>query len=178
MIEKMTLARPYARAIFEIADQNRTQEKWLRVLENLAVISENSIVSSLLKDRTISGQDMAKIFIEISKKFLDDFSRNFILTLASHKRLELLPEIKVLYQKMCAEKENKVAVQFLSAIPLAEEQQRSFKELLEKYWAKTVEIHYEIDNNLIGGFVAKAGNYIIDASLKRQLANLKEAMGN
>src|SRR6185437_12070085 len=132
-----TIARPYAKAVFEIADQSRIYEKWSQILRLLAMVSENPQMHVLLRDRTIPWQEMADFFLSIFEKGLDEVARNFVLVLAYYKRLAVLPEIRSLYEAMRAEKENTIAVQLISPMVLDEGEREKFKGLLEKYFFRT-----------------------------------------
>ena len=178
MLERTTLARPYAKALLEIAIASKSYEKWAEILKTLCLIVENQQISVLLKDRTIPLQKVADIFLALCQDFLDDKGRAFVTLLVFHRRLEVLPEIIDLYQKMYADKEKIIEVEFRSSIGITETEQESFKRLFEKYLSKTIKMHCIVDNELLGGFVARAGNYVIDGSVRGYLTNLKESIGD
>jgi F-type H+-transporting ATPase subunit delta len=176
--EKMTIARPYAKAVFECATQSKTVTQWAEVLWNLAEISKNEQVLALLREEAISTEAMTDVFLEVCKSDLGEPLRNFILLLAQRKRLILLSEIQQLYKKMQLDSENKVEVNFKSSVSMGETEQKSYQKLLEKYLSRTVTLQCEVDTRLLGGFLASAGNVVIDGSIIGSLTNLKIAMGD
>jgi len=178
MLERTTLARPYAKALLEIAFAAKSYEKWNEALKNLCLIVEDAQVKSLLKDRTISLQKVADFFLELCQSFSDEKLRNFINILVFHRRVDVLPEITSLYQQMYAEKEHVVEVEFASPIVINEIEQENFKKMFGKYLSKTVKMRCKIDKELLGGFFARAGNYVIDGSIRGYLTTLKESIGD
>lgn len=178
MLERTTLARPYAKAIFEIAFATKNYEGWHELLKVLCFVVQDLRVIALLRDRTIPLQEVINFFLEICQKFLDESGRNFITILALHHRLEVLPEIMRLYKEMYAERTGMVEVEFVSPVMISEDEKTSFKKMLGKYLAKTVTMHCKVDKELLGGFLARAGNYVIDGSVRGYLANLKSSIGD
>ena len=106
MIEPRTLARPYAKAIFEIAEKNKNYAKWSEQLEVLAWITEDKQVQRLLHDVTIPSQRIVEFYKEVGKAVLDEPASNLIQVLALKKRLILLPEIEMGFRLLRFEAEN------------------------------------------------------------------------
>lgn len=177
MAERMTIARPYARAVFEIATQTNAREEWSIALQALSMIVEHPKTLALLKNNAIPVEDLAGFFQAVGERYMDDRVRPFIAILAEAKRLIFLPEISVLYQRMRQEAENTLNVDFISAIELDDAQKASFQTALESYFLKNVQMQYSVDASLLGGFLAKAGNDVIDGSLRGRLTELKKVMG-
>lgn len=178
MLERATLARPYAKAIFEVASKSNTQAKWHSYLQVLNLIAQNSKVINLLKDRTIPLQRVANMFLEFSQNHLDEQGKNLITLLIFHRRMEVLPEISALYKALWEERENRVEVELSSSVKLDTNEQNYLKEQIGKYLSKTVNLQCKVDKDLLGGFLARAGNYVIDGSILGYLTNLKEQMGD
>jgi F-type H+-transporting ATPase subunit delta len=180
MLVQLTLARPYAKAILAIALATKSYEKWDELLKFLCIIVADVSVITLLKDRTIPVQKVADFFLALCQacgQCLDESQRNFITVLACNRRLEVLPQITYLYQQMYLEKEQMVDVEFTSSIALSEDQKAGFKKVLEQYFSKTVNMHCKIDKELLGGFLARAGNYVIDGSVRSYLTSLEKSIG-
>ncbi len=177
MAEKATLARPYARAVFELAEETRTFSEWSHVLERLSRVIQDPAVLELIKDRAIPSEQLVQFFSEVCAGSFNDRVKNFVAVLILHRRLEVLPDISTMYQALCAEAEKTVNVQLFSSVPLDENEQEKFRQFLEKRLARTVKMQCEIDKGLLGGFVAKAGNYVLDGSVRGFLMSLKAAMG-
>lgn len=177
MAERKTLARPYAKAVFEIAGQANAYDQWSQWLSIFAMIAEDPIMWHLLQDRTIDRGEVANFFLSICEQGLNETAKNFILALADYRRLKLLPEIKALFTQFRSDKENTIAVQFASVVVLTKEEENKFKKMLEHCFNRTVKMHCSIDNKLLGGFVARAGNYVVNGSMQQQLINLRETIG-
>ncbi len=177
MAERRTLARPYAKAIFEIALEMKDYDKWSTLLTTLALVAENKEMQPLLRDRTIPSDVLGHFFLAVTEKVIDALARNFILVLAAHKRLEVLPEVHNLFEEMRATAENRIAIHLAAPVALDVTEQKRFKKIFEKEFSRTVHMHCTVDQKLLGGFIARAGNYVIDGSLRGQLINLKKAMG-
>jgi F-type H+-transporting ATPase subunit delta len=178
MAEKMTIARPYAKAIFECARESQKTIEWAEVLWILSEVSKNKEVHALLREDSISLEDMTELFLSVCKSNLGEPLHNFVLLLAERKRLKILPEIALLYKKMQLDAENRIEVQLESPVPLDVHQQEAYQKTLEKYFARKVTMACVINTALLGGFLAKAGNFVIDGSLRGTLTNLKMAMGD
>jgi F-type H+-transporting ATPase subunit delta len=187
MAEKTTLARPYAKAVFEFADQaasaekSKTFEKWSQVLGVLSEIASDARVKPLLKDSSITASDMADFFKSVSEKVLDIYAQNFVSELAQRKRLEVLPEIKALYEEMRADAEQTAELQLLTAIPLNEQEKQLYIKKLSKFphlKNRKINMHCETDQNLLGGYIATGGNFVIDGSVRHFLTHLKETKGD
>lgn len=178
MTEKMTIARPYAKAVFEIALKTETIVEWAEALWNLSEISKDEQVNLLLREETISLEDSVALFLAVCKSNLNGPLHRFVLLLAKRKRLKILPEIAYLYKKMQLDAENSLEVQFDSPVPLDKNQQSAYQKQLEKYFGRKVIMTCAVDTNLLGGFLAQAGNFVVDGSVRGSLTNLKTAMGD
>ncbi len=178
MAEKMTVARPYAKAVFEYATKSQKIAEWAYVLGILSVVAQNQQVTALLRADTISMMEIVELFLAVCKSNLGIPLRNFILILAQKKRLKILPEIEFLYKKMQLDAENKVEVQFEAPVLLDKHQEAAYQKILEQYFARKVIMVCAINQELLGGFLAKAGNFVIDGSIHGSLTNLKVAMGD
>lgn len=177
MTEKRTLARPYAKAIFEMAFRDKNFEVWSNMLTVLCMIAEDERVKRLLSNPTLNPEVLSDFFIMVASGALDEPGKNLLRTLAEKRRLKLLPDIKVLYEVFREEAEKILPVTCITAIPLSDEQKKGFIEVLSKRFGRTIELSCEVDPNLVGGFFLKAGDTVIDGSVRGQLKQLKEIMG-
>lgn len=177
MAERMTLARPYAKAIFEISDRDKSFDTWSEQLALLALIAKDPNVVGLLRDRNIAASDLVALILEVGGQRLEPLAQNLVRLLAKNHRLSVLPEVAILYEQQRSEAENSVVVELYTAMPITDAQTEKFKILLEKYLSKSVKLFCKIDKGLLGGFLARAGNYVIDGSLRSRLINLKDTMG-
>lgn len=179
MAETATLARPYARAAFEYAQGTNELARWSGLL---AVVSEavaDERVQPLLGSPRVSAEALAAFLLDLAREAgSDDNARNFVNLLAQNQRLDLLPEIASQYEALRAEVENVVDVSLVSAIELTEAQRSKFKAALERRLKRTVRLHSEVDADLVGGAIVRAGDFVIDGSLKGKVERLGQAMTN
>lgn len=177
MAENSTLARPYAKAIFEIAFSNNQFDKWSLMLSTLSLIVKDKGMEKILPNYTLNPSKVAELIIGIAEKSLDDYGKNLVKILALRRRLRILPEIETLFEVMRANAENTIKVECVSAVPLSEAQKKRFTETLEKSFKKKVKMECNVEPSLMGGFVIRAGDKVIDGSIVGQLTQLKETMG-
>jgi F-type H+-transporting ATPase subunit delta len=177
MIEKITQARPYARAIFSIAKRTGNFAEWLQTLKILEEISIHPEVQRLLRDRTIPPASLAKLFETIYPLELNTEIKNFLNLLAERRRLSVLPEIAHAFEQLWDEEKQLLPVEFKSVVPLTDAQQKDFATLLSKKFGKKIEIDNQIDPSLLAGFWIKAGDHVIDGSIRGHLEQLKASMG-
>ncbi len=114
----------------------------------------------------------------MSGKAAGEAGRNFLRTLAENKRLGLLPEIAAQFEVLRAEVENVIDVEVIAAREIAPPQQKRLMEALKRRLGRDVRMHTRIDDTLIGGAIVRAGDLVIDGSLKGRLARLGSALTN
>lgn len=179
MTEKLTTARPYAKAIFELALNEESFSTWSAMLALLCFIAEDKRVKRKLRDITLDPHQLSDFFLSVAVGRLNEQGENLLKILALRRRLILLPEIKSLFERYRASARNTLQVQCTTMIPLSETQKQHFIEALSKRFKRTVTMECEVDPTLIGGFLLKAGDTdtVIDGSVRGQLMQLKETMG-
>jgi F-type H+-transporting ATPase subunit delta len=178
MAEKSTIARPYAKAVFELAFEQKKLAAWSEVLAAAAAIVADERVAKLLTSPRVTPAQLADFVIELVGQALkrndglDEQARNFMRTLAVNRRLGLLPEIVVAYERLRAESENSVDVTVTSAVPLDEQQRQQYAAALKKRLKREVRLHSAVDPKLLGGAVLRADDLVIDGSLRGRLERL------
>lgn len=180
MAELRTLARPYAEAVFELAGDDLAA--WSEALDALAAIAGNEDVAALIGNPRVDDGALAETIVAIAgdalKKAGGDRAANLVRLLAENDRLRLLPEIAAQYADLRAAAENRVDVEVRAAGELGEAQRKALAAALEKRLARQVSLSYTIDENLIGGAVIRAGDLVIDGSVRAQLARLGRDMAH
>ena len=164
MAEKATIARPYAKAAFESARQHSALQ--------------DERVAGLLSSPRVTPEQLSGLIADIVGSDLDEQTRNFLATLASNRRLALLPEITSMYEGLRAEAENTADVQVVSAVELNEAQKQRLASALKQRLKREVRLHCEVDASLIGGAIVRAGDFVIDGSLKARLDRLAVEMSH
>jgi F-type H+-transporting ATPase subunit delta len=174
--EKSTVARPYARAVFELAREHSALPKWSTVLADLARIIALPIVHRLIGSPRATPEDRAAVIIEIAGDALDGQGRDLTKLLAENRRLELLPEIAAIFETLRSDSEGTVAVEMRAAAPVDKEQQEQIRAALSKRLGRDVHLRSSVDESLLGGAIIRAGDLVIDGSLKNKLERLAGAM--
>jgi F-type H+-transporting ATPase subunit delta len=172
MSELSTLARPYAEAVFKRSIETDTASAWSDMLNFLAQVVENVDMQSVLVNPKVSKAQRIQLVLEICQDGFSDEGRNFIKLLCQNDRFILAAEIQRLYESFRAEHEGYVDVEVTSAYALSKEEQKKFVNSLEAKLNKKVHIKTAIDKTLIGGFIARAGDKVIDGSVAGQLQQL------
>jgi F-type H+-transporting ATPase subunit delta len=176
MAEKKTVARPYARAVFEIAREDRALAGWSEFLERGSVAASDTRVEALIGNPAVTRDALAELFIELCGDSAGAHGANFLRLLAANGRVAWLPEIAAEYELLRAEAENIVDVQLTSAVELDEQQRDSFVASLRKRLGRDVRLHCETDAKLLGGAIIRAGDLVIDGSLVGRLERLAGAV--
>jgi len=178
-----TVARPYAQAIFEIADSAGVLAEWS---ESLAIagqlLSDRGLVE-YMADPAFSDERrlefMSGLFETAGSRRLaggDDKGTNFLKLLIENDRIAVLPEISEHFDALKAKVENSVDAVVTSAVALSEAQLGELAGSLRKRLGRDVRITTEIDETLIGGAVIRAGDVVIDGSLRARLEGLATAL--
>jgi F-type H+-transporting ATPase subunit delta len=176
MAQLTTLARPYARAAFETAVATNRLGAWSQMLGLLGALVQEERVASFLMVPANSAAQQADTLIDLSGDALDDSVRNFVRVLATNKRLILLGEIVELFEEMKADHERVVDVEVVSAFSMDESAQQKLASALKQRLQRDVKLNTSVDKSLIGGLVVRAGDLVIDGSVRGKLKNLIETM--
>ena len=178
MSELTTAARPYARAAYDIASTNGAVDQWSDMLGFCAAVEHDSAMQAALDNPSLNKQQRAGLFNEVCGDKLNQQGQNFIKLLAENDRLELLPEIAALYQHYRAQSEGTVDAELISALEVSEDQVNKIAESLTKRLGKKVSLKTRIDSSLIGGAIVKAGDMVIDGSVRGRLDKLSTTLAN
>jgi F-type H+-transporting ATPase subunit delta len=174
--EPSTVARPYAEAVFKLADGAGTLPKWSEILAALAAVAQDARVSAAAKDPKRSDAQVAGLFISILAGNLNGDAENFVRLLAEYGRLELLPEIRDQYAALRNDREGIVEAEVQSAFELSEAQVNDLVSRLEKKTGRKVRARVTLDEELIGGIRVVLGDKVIDGSARAQLGALESAL--
>lgn len=169
MADKSTIARPYARAAFQEAKSGKRLTEWARALQTGAAVVQDERVERLLDHPQVTPAELSSIVADLAGPQLDELGRNFVQTLADNRRLAYLPEISKIFDELKDAEEGVVDVTVTSAAALDDQQRRTLSDALAKKLKREVRLHCEIDAQLIGGAVLRAGDLVIDGSLRSRL---------
>jgi F-type H+-transporting ATPase subunit delta len=172
MAERITTARPYAKAIFALARKANSLAATADGLTLGAQVVADPRVHALLGSPHVTAAQLSELVNGIVGSKLDEHGRDFISLLAQNRRLGFLPEIAALFVQMKAEVENAVDVDVISATALTSEQEGRYAAALQKKLGRSVRLRTKVDQGLMGGAVLKAGDLVIDGSIKGRLERL------
>jgi F-type H+-transporting ATPase subunit delta len=167
--DKTTIARPYAKAAFDEAKAGNQLNAWSDTLRTASLVVQDPRVHKLLGNPAISNDDLVKLVTDAAGPQLDGQGRNFVQTLAENRRLGYLPEISALFDELKDEAEGVVDVTVTSAAPLENGQREALASALQRRLKRQIRLHCETDPALLGGAVLRAGDLVIDGSVRSRL---------
>jgi F-type H+-transporting ATPase subunit delta len=185
MADNNTIARPYARAAFDLASEQKNLAAWSDALLSAKEVLADGQVAKFLAVPSLTDEQrldfLTGLFAQAgSKKSVlagdDEQGSNFLKLLLEYGRVSVLPEIAEHFDALKADIENTVDVTVTSAAPLSAAQQKSVAAALKERLGRDVKISTEIDETLIGGAVIRAGDVVIDGSLRSRLEGLSNAL--
>jgi len=176
MAEPSTVARPYAEAVFRLAEANGALAPWSDTLAALAAVASDARVRSAIADPKFSGAQAAGVVIGILAGKLDAEAENFVRVLAENKRLDLLPDVRSQYELLKNEREGVIEATVFTAFELSQAQASDLVQRLEKKTGRKVRPRFEVDSSLIAGVKVVLGDKVIDASARAQLGALEAAL--
>lgn len=166
------LARPYARAAFALARDAGELEAWSERLALLAAVAADERVAAAMRAPRVSRADRAAVVVRICDEHLDDAARNLVRLLAENGRLELLPDLARQFEALRAEAEGRVEATVRSASKLTRKQEQAIAAALKRRLEREVTLQCEVDESLLGGAIIRAGDLVIDGSLRGRLERL------
>jgi len=172
MADRLTVARPYARAAFEQAQAAGALSSWSGALARAALAVGDARVRALFGSPKVTDAQLADLLADVAGSELTAQGRNFIRLLAENKRLPFLPEIAQIFDQLKAEAERVVDVTITSAAPMGEGEAAQLATALERRFNRKVRMQTDVDPSLIGGAVVRAGDLTIDGSVKARLERL------
>lgn len=172
-----TAARPYSRAIFELANEQNKLSEWSDVLQLAALIATDESMRALIDSPAILPSQVSETFLSVMADTKDapevnQDVTNVIKLLAENDRLRVIPAIHHGFDVLKQEAEGAVEVQVISARKLTVKQQKDMSESLKKRLGKEINLSTEIDKSLIAGAIIHAGDLVIDGSAKGRLEKL------
>lgn len=185
MADNNTIARPYAEALFELARAAKSLDAWSESLEVASAVMADGRVAKFLANPSLKDQQRLEFLTSLIRTAGDENSllagnskegRNFLKLLLEYGRIDVLPEIAEHFATLKAEVENTVDVTVTSATALDEAQKSEITRALKTRLGREVRLETELDENLIGGAVIRAGDVVIDGSLRSRLQGLATAL--
>jgi len=171
-IELATLARPYAEAAFARAAETDAVDQWSDMIRLLGELVADPDMARIVDDPRVDRAQLDRLLMDIAGDRLSVEGANFLRVLLSNRRLGLLPQIEVQFDALKREHRNALEIHVVSAYAVSATQQRRLSEALSAHFGKSVSLTTEKDPQLIGGVKIRAGDRVIDYSLRGELDRL------
>lgn len=175
MSSALTLARPYARAAFELARSGNALGEWAGKLAFAAQVAADPRVAALFGDPRVAQKDLAALVMPEGEAADSPFA-GFVHVLSENRRLPVLPEIGALFEELKHEAERVLKVNLRSAAPIDATETAKLKDALKRRFGRDIEIEQSVDEDVLGGVVIDAGEVVIDGSVRGRLAQLEQAL--
>ena len=178
MAESVTIARPYAEALFRAAKESGNLAKWGEQLNLLAQVAANPEAGAAIGDPNVAASQLVDLFRSACGTAVGTELSNFIQLLSNNDRLGLLPEIAALYESYKQNEEGTKQAEIISAFPMDDAQVKALVPQLETVFKTKLETSVSIDPELIGGIKVIVGDQMLDASVRGKLDAMATALNN
>jgi len=178
MAELRTIARPYAKAAFQVGLEQNSLAEWGQALATLGQLAQVDKVSQLLDAPSLTAAQKTEKLLSLCGDSFPKSVINFVGSLSAYGRLSLLPEIYRLFDELKAEHESNVNVVVKTAYPLDDATENKIASALKNKLNREIAVEVAVDESLLGGAIIKVGDSVIDGSIKGRLAKLATAMNS
>lgn len=178
MADLSTIARPYARAVFEMAQGSSSLADWSAMLNTLSIIADDSNMQAFVSNPKITPEQAGEMVVDVAGSALNDAGKNLVHLLAENRRLAALPDITVQFEMLKSEAEGTVDVEVTSVEPLTDEHKEKLAASLRTKLGRDVRMSFAQDATLLGGALIKAGDLIIDGTVRGRLDKMAGALAD
>jgi F-type H+-transporting ATPase subunit delta len=176
MAELVTIARPYAEAIFALAKERNELSEWSDMLTLLVTVFDDTRIQAAIANPKVTKADIEKLILAVCGEQIDANARNFIQLLVENGRLSVVAEIRRIFDLLKSEDEGVVEAQISSAFPLEGQELEKIVSLLSKRYEKKISPTVDVDSSLIGGILVQVGDKVWDASVRGRLQDMATAL--
>lgn len=177
MSDFTTAARPYANAVFDHANETSSLDSWSDALANFASVISDAQMSNLLDNPETGKTQKGELVLQVLADKLNQQQQNLVKLMAENGRLKIMSDVAEQFEVARAKAENKIEAEVVSAFVLTSEQTDELINTLKNKLGCDITLTTTVDESLIGGVIIKAGDTIIDASMKSQLDSLGVSLG-
>jgi len=168
-------SKRYAQAVFEIASEAGELERWQSDLEKMVQTVKDEDIRTFLESPKVYFEAKSKLLSEHMKE-VNPLVLNLVLMLISRGRLNIIGEIAAEYQRLLKNSLGIELAEVTTAVPLSKEDEQKLARQLGRIVGKKVEIKADINPGIIGGFIARIGDRLLDGSTRGKLAALKKEL--
>ena len=167
-------ARRYARAVFEIARDNDTFDRWSEDLDTLArILGLPEMQAFLSASKVPEGQKQQLLDQHLGG--VAEQARNLVTLLVRRGRAHLTSGIGTAYQEMLDEHRGIVSATVTTAVPLDEDLRTGVEDnLRELLGGRDLRLVSTVDETILGGMVARVGDQVIDGSTRARLRSMRD----
>jgi F-type H+-transporting ATPase subunit delta len=172
MAEAVTIARPYAVAVFRLAKEKNALAKWSEMLAFAGAVVADPQMQAVIDNPKFVSADVERLLLAVCGDKLDEAGANLIKLLVEYDRIGLLPDIVAIYEELKAQDEGTLEAEITAAIELDAAQVKALVDQLQTKFGKKVEATVKVDPEIIGGIKIVVGDTVIDASVRGRLQEL------
>ena len=176
MSELTTAARPYAKAVFEMAQESGNLSGWSDQLGAIAQVISSEDSAALLTNPRLSQDQKIQILTEVLGNSVNEGGINLLKVLGENNRFTLVPEMARLYEELKAQAEGAIEAEITAAMELSADQQNAIAAALQKRLGREVKLVTKLDPSLMAGAIVRAGDLVIDGSIQSRLKEMKAAL--
>jgi len=171
-----TLARPYAKAAFELASSGDALAAWDEMLSAAAEVTADEGMAIWLQSPHSTADKAVAMIVEVLGADVDPHFQIYLAVLADNDRLLLCGEISRMFEQLRADAERRLRVRVVSAVALQGPEAERMKAALALRFGREITLSNEIDSNVLGGAIIYAGDQVIDGSLLGRLKRLETSL--
>lgn len=176
MAEPVTIARPYAEAVFKLACEGNALPAWSDAIANIDSVVADARVQALISDPKIDAQQLEGLVLGVIGDKVSGEARNFVQVLVQNNRLDLMPMIRTHFEALKREKEGVLEAKIISALKMSDAQVTQLVAQLEAKYQRKVTVQVDTDATLIGGVKIVVGDKVIDATVRGKLDAMAAAL--
>jgi len=173
----ITIARPYADAVFARAVETDSLDDWAEMLEFLSAVVADTVVADIISNPAVEHDRRLQLLLDVAGDRLSEEGRNLLRLLVENDRLPVLPGIAMLFHQLKSEHDGAIDVEVISAYVLKPQVEEELAAALKKKLGREVNISSSKDPALIGGVKIRAGDMVIDGSVAGALSQLTNELG-
>lgn len=176
MAEMITIARPYAEAVFKRAIEKKAAPHWSDMLEMMAAVASDPDMANLVGNPKVDRAQLAEIFESVCEGVLDEEARQLVRLLVENHRIGALPAIHAQFETLRHQHEGVLDAQITSAFSMTAPELDGLVNGLEKRFGRKIRAEVTVDASLIGGVKVTVGDLVIDGSVRARIDQMAIAI--